>query len=379
MAETILCVDDEEHVLKVLRTFLERSGYTVRLARDGVQALQSVQEEVPDLVLTDVNMPNLDGLQLARHLRGGRGTAHVPILMLSALNEADQVLSGYSEGADDYVAKPVELAILHAKIESLLKRRGAPQAGDSSGRVVLFLRAKGGVGATTLAVNSAVALAGTAARSLALLDLDLQFGDAARFLGLHPPATLADLSSDGHADGGDRRLEGFLAHHPAGVELMAACDLPERQQLVSVPVVQEAVDWLRRRAPMVLVDTGPSVSDANLAVFDLADLVCVVTSGSPPSLRASAHLLGLLSKFGQTPDRVLLVLNRVSQHGADFERAASWLQRAPDLVVSHSELFDEAATTGRPLLLAHPDNAGCQDLRGLADAITARLKLEAAV
>jgi hypothetical protein len=68
-------------------------------------------------------------------------------------------------------------------------------------------------------------------------------------------------------------------------------------------------------------------------------------------------------------------MNRVSRHGADFERAASRLERAPDLVVSHSELFDEAATSGWPLLLAHAENPCCQDLRALADAISARVKV----
>ena len=169
----------------------------------------------------------------------------------------------------------------------------------------------------------------------------------------------------------------MLAQHPAGIELLTGSDVPERHQLVTVPLIQESVDWLRQRSPFVLVDSSPSLSDANLAVFDLADLVCVVTSGSPRSLRASAHLLGLLSKFGQRADHVLLVLNRITRQGADFERAATWLQRAPDLVVGHSELLDEAATTGRPLLLAHPENAGSQELRALADAISARLRVAA--
>ena len=101
--EKILFVEDEDHVRKVIGTFLERSGYALRTATDGFAAIQAVQQEVPDLVLTDVNMPRVNGLELARWLRGHHTTARVPIVMLSALSQASDVLAGYAEGADEYV------------------------------------------------------------------------------------------------------------------------------------------------------------------------------------------------------------------------------------------------------------------------------------
>jgi CheY-like chemotaxis protein len=377
-AETILCVDDEEQVLSVVATFLERSGYGVRTAHDGVEALRAVEEQQPDLVLTDVNMPTMNGLELVRRLRSRRTTSRIPVLMLSALDQPKDVLSGYAEGADEYVTKPVELAILRAKVESLLKRRGAVHSAASTGKVVVFLRAKGGVGATTIAVNGAVALAEASSRTVALLDLDLQFASAPMYLGMRPPGTLADLSEQPDPEMHDGALEGFLATHGSGVQVMAGCDVPERQKLVTVPAVQQAVDWLQARSPYVLIDTGHSLSESNLAVFDVADLVCVVTSGSPPSLRATAHLLEVLSELGQAPDRQMLILNRLSMHGASFEQAAGWLNRVPDVVVTHSELFDDAAARGLPLLVGHPENRACQDLRAMAETIRSRLQAGAA-
>ena len=120
--EHILFVDDEEQIRKLLSTYLTRQGYDVATANDGLQALKAIQSRAPDLVITDVGMPNMNGFELTRRLRADHRTARTPILMLSARKEADDVLTGYSEGADEYVSKPIEMAVLAAKIDVLLKR-----------------------------------------------------------------------------------------------------------------------------------------------------------------------------------------------------------------------------------------------------------------
>src|SRR5206468_7101000 len=116
-------------------------------------------------------------------------------VMREAPKKPDDLLTGYAEGADEYNAKPVEMAVLAAKIEVLLKRMKAT-AGEviKRGRVVVFLRGKGGAGATTLAVNSAVSLAETKMYKTAVLDLNLEFGNVASHLNLKPQHTLTDLA-----------------------------------------------------------------------------------------------------------------------------------------------------------------------------------------
>src|SRR5437588_804011 len=172
----ILLVEDDAPIRRMISKFLQMQGYEVGLAGDGVEALRLVGERLPDLVLTDVNMPRMNGLELARRLRSHHLTAQVPIVMLSALLEASDVLKGYAEGADDYVPKPLELSVLGAKIETLLRRR-APGSGAAkpAGRLTVFLHGKGGVGTTTLAVNAGVTMAGRPMTKAALLDLDLGY------------------------------------------------------------------------------------------------------------------------------------------------------------------------------------------------------------
>ena len=116
----ILLVDDEAAITTNLAPFLERAGFTVSVAGDGVQALQQVSRNVPELVILDVLMPKMDGRQVLRHLRlAGDWT---PIILLTQVGEASERAMALEEGADDYINKPFDPRELVARIRSVLRR-----------------------------------------------------------------------------------------------------------------------------------------------------------------------------------------------------------------------------------------------------------------
>jgi DNA-binding response OmpR family regulator len=121
--KTILIVDDDKQVRELIAIYLHEEGFRTMLANDGAEAITAVSKQLPDLVLADVNMPEMNGLELAQRLRSDPQTASIPILMLSALAQSKDVLAGYSNGADEYATKPIELAVLLAKANSLLSRQ----------------------------------------------------------------------------------------------------------------------------------------------------------------------------------------------------------------------------------------------------------------
>jgi two-component system OmpR family response regulator len=124
---TILLVDDEEAVQKLLAYPLERDGYRVVQARDGDEALRQFEEHSVDLVVLDLMLPKLDGLEVCKRLRA---VSHVPIIMLTARDdEVDKVL-GLELGADDYVTKPFSLEELTLRIRALLRRTRHDSADD---------------------------------------------------------------------------------------------------------------------------------------------------------------------------------------------------------------------------------------------------------
>ncbi len=124
MLATILLVDDEEAVQKLLTYPLERDGYRVVQARDGEEALRRFAEEAIDLVVLDVMLPRLDGLEVCKRLRA---TSYVPIIMLTARDdEVDKVL-GLELGADDYITKPFSIREFRSRVRAVLRRASAPR------------------------------------------------------------------------------------------------------------------------------------------------------------------------------------------------------------------------------------------------------------
>jgi pilus assembly protein CpaE len=369
-ADDIVLVDDDRVIQKMVGGFLERTGYQVRKARDGIEALQLIHERVPDLVITDVRMPELNGIELTSRLRKHHRTASVPVLMFSEMGEAHDALAGYAVGADDYLPKPFELAILEAKVQSLLRRSAGGAARANRGRVILFCHAKGGVGTTSLAVNVAVLLAAQSSRPVGLLDLDVEFGDSAVYLNVHPNQTLADLKAPPGTLVDEALFDGFITES-GSVRLVVGADLPERAELVTLPAIQLAIDRLSSTCAYVLIDAPASFSERTLTALDTSDVVCLVTSGSLPSLKATRGCLDLFDKLGVSGERVRLVLNYSTAHAIDIDTATSVLGRRPDFVVQHSEALDRAANSGRPLVTSDPTDPLVADLRKLAGAMVA--------
>jgi PleD family two-component response regulator len=120
--ESLLVVDDDPFIARLLEIELRAAGYDVRVASDGAQALTTAQERVPDLVLADVMMPNMDGFELTRRLRQDPRTAAVSIIMLTARGLSADKLEGFAIGADDYIVKPFDTPELLARIRGVLRR-----------------------------------------------------------------------------------------------------------------------------------------------------------------------------------------------------------------------------------------------------------------
>ena len=118
---TLLIVDDEPHVRKLLKTLLQHEGYQTLSAGSGEEALQLVAQQPPDLILLDIMMPGMDGYEVASHLKGDEATASIPIIMLSALSEPSARVTGLQTGAEEFISKPVERVELWLRVRNLLR------------------------------------------------------------------------------------------------------------------------------------------------------------------------------------------------------------------------------------------------------------------
>ena len=134
--ERILIVDDEEDILELVRVSLEKEGYPTMCAASGEKALSLARSELPDLIVLDLMMPGVDGLEVTRRIKTDPATQNIFIVMLTAKGEEADIITGLELGADDYVTKPFSPKVLVARIRSVLRRKSRPSTpADESGVV----------------------------------------------------------------------------------------------------------------------------------------------------------------------------------------------------------------------------------------------------
>ena len=121
MAKTVLIVEDDRNIADLLRLYLEKEGYEVAIAHDGLRGVELFREKQPSLVLLDVMLPGMDGWGVCRTIRSESKT---PIIMLTAKSETEDKVAGLKQGADDYITKPFEMKEVLARIEAVLRRSG---------------------------------------------------------------------------------------------------------------------------------------------------------------------------------------------------------------------------------------------------------------
>ena len=138
MAKRILAVDDEKHIVRLIQVNLERAGYEVACANDGVQALEMVAQQKPDLIVLDWLMPQLNGMETLKRLKANDATADIPVIMLTAKSQDADVFKGWQSGVDCYLTKPfnpMELLTFVKRIFLDIERGGDDD--DDGGRIVI--------------------------------------------------------------------------------------------------------------------------------------------------------------------------------------------------------------------------------------------------
>lgn len=121
----ILVVDDEQDILELIRHSLNKEGFEVHIAVNGQQAIDKAKQILPDLILMDVMMPVMDGMEACRQLKEDPSTNHISIIFLTARSEEFAELAGFEAGADDYVSKPIRARVLLSRIKAILRRQNA--------------------------------------------------------------------------------------------------------------------------------------------------------------------------------------------------------------------------------------------------------------
>lgn len=383
----ILVVDDEANVQRLLQYTLKQAGYTVTIAGDGQEALRLWAAESPELILLDVTLPKLDGYAVAERIRADEGgRAHVPIIMLTAEKEVEQKVRGLRAGADDYLVKPFHQAELLARMRSLLARFGATEGSLTKpplGRMIAFYGAKGGVGATTVAINTAIALHQNHDRKVVLVDGVLQFGDHRVFLDLGPDRkSITDAVQAPTVDAD--LMKSILVKHDSGVDLLLAPASPEEGDLIREERLTEVLALLRSMYDFVIIDVEKRLGDLTLSVLDHADEIHIVMTADLSCLKNVRLALEALDRIGYDRTRLRLVLNRSTAFtGISVGAAENALKREFETkIMNEYRMAVTAQNSGKPFSYARPESPLAKEISALArriDSTSAAVKPGTAV
>jgi pilus assembly protein CpaE len=260
-------------------------------------------------------------------------------------------------------------AVERHKITWEAVRGPADATADRNGKVITIFSPKGGVGKTTVAVNLAVALSGTGAARVCLVDLDLAFGDVAITLQLIPEHTIAEaIDAEEHLDFGF--LETLLTRHE-NCSILAAPTHPEGKDKISPGLVRRVLRVLRRHFDYIIVDTSPSFDDQVLHAFDETDECILVATLDVPTVKNMKVAIETLDGLDLVRGHRHLLLNRADDEVGLSPANVETLLKMPVATALPTALAVANATNhGRPIVLSRPDHAVSKSLIRLATTMT---------
>ena len=294
----------------------------------------------------------------------------MPVIVLCGGDPGDFVQQVFAAGADDLLplAEISQLgAHLAFAVEKALTRRSSlpvTPEGDG-GEVVCVLGPKGGTGKTLTSSNLAVALA-RHGRRVALVDLDLQFGDLGLVMGLKPERTIFDLvTSGGSLDA--TKLDAFMSKHESGVEVLLAPTRPDQASAVTPDFLRDLYHVMRGRYEFVVVDTPPGFTAEVIATIDVASTICLIGTLDAPSLKNAKLGAETLELMGYPMERVRVVLNRAdTKVGVSHADVVTVLGRAPDVLVPSSRDVVRSVNAGHPIVASSPRSEAAKAFEALA-------------
>ncbi len=326
----LLIVDDvpdtAQNVQKLL--YFERDIQVVGVAGSGREAIAKAAKLQPDIVLMDINMPDMDGLRATEVILGQVPTR---VVMMSVQAEPEYLNRAMMAGARGYLVKPFSSDDLISTLRSAAQvqvpvapsgSQPGMQRSDPTGRglgqreatslrrVVAVYSPKGGVGRSVIACNLAIALKKLTGARVALMDADLQSGDAHVLLNMNPASTIDDLREAGSLDA--EIIGSTVAVHDSGVELLRAPLALESAELFTADAMKAIVVELREHFDFLVVDTDDTFSESTLTILDMADQILLVTTLEVTTINKVTRFFEVVDRLGYPESKVKLICTSAS-------------------------------------------------------------------
>jgi pilus assembly protein CpaE len=386
MSERILVIDDDVDTLRLVGLMLQRQKYLVSAASNGAQGLSKAIDELPDLILLDVMMPDMDGYEVTRRLRNNPATTGIPILMFTAKTQLDDKVAGFEVGADDYLTKPTHPTELLSHVKALLARAAPKTPGNAGvkprakqGYVIGVLAARTGVGVSTLAVNLASALHSQSKADVMVAEFTPGQGTIGSELGVVSPQNGLSNILRGTLDEVTRdKVISSIVKHGSGINVLAASENPRDVDLITkTENFETLVLHLSTLARYVVLDLGSGLSTAVQNLLAICAERIIVMEGTSNSIRQTRMLLSEFQVLNIDPKTVSVVLNNRQRSEGQISMKQAQEQLGHPILTALSpvpELFFKAARMQSSAVIAEPANMVSQQFIKIADGIIERDK-----
>jgi DNA-binding response OmpR family regulator len=375
MNAKILVVDDEPNVLRLIGYALQIEGYEIVTAETGVEALNKVETEGPDLVILDIMLPDLSGIEVCQQLRSKPETIDLPIIMLSARTQVPDRIKGLEAGADEYVTKPVDSDEMVARVAALLDRTQRLRQAQPvrRGKVLGFIGAKGGVGTTTVALNVASVLA-RQEKSVIAVELRSNYGTFSLQLRKVPDENLGSLLELDPERSNERELSKRLFSSPFGLRVLFGPQKVDEFKEIEPDQAEAVIEGLAGMADYTVIDLPYSASGANQAAIRCCDYVALVVAPELTCVMSGKVTLELLRLWGVSGGLVgAVVVNRtIAARAMKLREIRSRLGcEIVGVVPPAVEACIAAQERGVPLVIYEPDSMAAANLTEMANRLVA--------
>lgn len=376
----VVIVDDTEETRNNVKTLLsfEKRIEIIGEAENGEEAIFIAKESRPDVVLMDINMPVMDGIKATEEI--SMSVPETAVIIMSVQGESEYLRKAMTAGARDFLNKPfssddlITTILKTYDVESQRRQRSnvTKVKEEVKSRVITVFSTKGGVGKTTLASNLAVSMARTTKKRVALVDLDLQFGDVAIMLNASVKNTISDIIKEINQLDSDV-VEDYLVTHFSGVRILPAPIKPEYAEYITSSHVEKILNTLKEHYHYIVVDTSASFHETVLQALDMSDKILMLSTLDLPTIKNVKAGLDVMETLRYPKEKINIILNKASEQFGikykDFENTLKHQIWA--FIPEDSQTVITSANKGFPFVMTRTETKVAKAVTGIMNELIA--------
>ncbi|OGN94633.1 MAG: hypothetical protein A2Y89_05340 [Chloroflexi bacterium RBG_13_51_18] len=364
MPGKVLIIEDDPTSLRLIEYALKQRGYQVLATVNGLEGIITAQKEEPDLVILDIMLPGIDGFEVCRRLHSGSQTARIPILIISAKTQKDDINAGFKAGANDYLLKPASPTEIISRVESLLSKKITGQA-----RMVSFINTSDIAGLSMIMVNVAAALV-EQEKQVTLIDASNSSKGRSgkdKVSSKQQGRVILEVETP---DNGSQ--EPGLETLPSGLRVLHVDDALDGQDGVSESSL-DLIQKIGKANDYLLVDLPLKPNYFTSSIIKASDLLVILSDYHIDNLLAAKNTVTLLKFLGVSPEKMGVVL--VDPEGKTPNLTANNMKpyieanlgiTLVEVVSFDARMYQLIYLDSQPVIQSNPNQKLAQDLKHIA-------------